>query len=198
MELFLDIDGVILDFEGAFTDFIRDQYMPDLPTDFGPKTWDMVNEFEGVDIDEAWDIFVNSERFRRVNLLIEANSFNQLSEKYPLYLVSNLPLEQFSGREENLKYHSLNYKELHLAGHYNFGLETYPTKSEKIAKLRHENKRLVFLDDHPTNCKDVKNRFPESEVFLMSRPHNRNAESSTWTRVSNWDEFVEKIEPKAV
>ncbi len=61
MELFLDIDGVILDFESAFTDFIRDQYIPDLPTDFGPQTWDMVNEFEGVDIDEAWDIFVNSE-----------------------------------------------------------------------------------------------------------------------------------------
>lgn len=195
MELFLDIDGVILDFENAFKDFIRDRYIPDLPKDFTPQTWDMVNDFEGVNIDEAWDIFVNSERFRRVNLLIEANSFNQLSEKYPLYLVTNLPPEQYSGREENLKYHSLNYKGLHLAGHCNFGDENYPSKSEAIAKIRQHDKRLIFLDDHPDNCKDVKTRFPESEVFLMSRPHNRNLESSTWVRVANWDEFVTKIDP---
>ena len=46
MELFLDVDGVILDFESSFMDFIRDNYLPDLPQGYMPKSWEMENEFK--------------------------------------------------------------------------------------------------------------------------------------------------------
>ncbi len=47
------ISLVILDFETAFVDFVRDVYIPDLPLDFSLKTWEMTEEFKNLDIQEA-------------------------------------------------------------------------------------------------------------------------------------------------
>ena len=84
-------------------------------------------------------------------------------------------------------------QELTLAGHHNFGIDDYPTKSAMIARLRNDNKRIVFLDDHPANCADVKEAFPDSDVYLMSRPHNEETENDDWIRVKDWQEFIRKV-----
>lgn len=192
MEFFLDVDGVILDFESSFMDFVRDHYLPDLPQNYYPKSWEMNEEFEELDIEEVWERFVNNNRFTQLDLLIEAESFNELSKNHPIYLITNLPHDQFISRQQNLDHHNLKYQGLHLAGHFNFGDEHYPVKSAVIAKLRDPEKRLIFLDDHPKNCQDVKNSFPESDVFLMSRPHNEKAVVEDWIRVDDWNEFLDK------
>jgi len=193
MEFFLDIDGVILDFETSFIDFIRHEYLPDLPQDYVPTSWEVVDEFNGLDIVEVFNKFNRSSGFSRLKPLVNVESFNRISRQYPVYLVTNLTDAQFSDRKKNLALHQLNYKEIHLAGHFDFGIENYPTKSATIAKLHQKGERLIFLDDHPRNCEDVKENLPEAEVYLMSRPHNRNKKNRDWIRVENWDGFVGKV-----
>ena len=193
IELYLDVDGVVLDFESSFVDFVRDEFIPDLPPDYILQTWEMSDEFKDLDIERVWKQFVNSDRFRRMKLLVDGESFNQLSRQYPLYLVTNIPNQQFQSRSENLAFHGLEYSGLFLAGHFNFGDDSYPTKSQVIQRLHQPGNRLIFLDDHPKNCDDIKQHFPESHVYLMERPHNKAVEDREWVRIRNWGEFNKRI-----
>ncbi len=190
MEFFLDVDGVILDFEKGFIDFVRENYLPDLPVGYRPKTWAMDTEFGQLDIEKVWLEFLQSERFVRLELLVNAQSFNCLTQNHPVHLITNLPWDQYEKREENLRYHNLNFTSLKLGGHWNFGDDSYPSKSKVISDLYTPGKRMLFLDDHPKNCEDIKSTFPASEVFLMTRPHNKSIDAAEWVRVSNWDEFL--------
>ncbi len=193
MEFFLDVDGVILDFEGSMIDFIREEYIKDLPLDYRLESWEMTDEFKALDIEAVWKKFVTSQRFSRLDLLADVKSFNQISEQYPVYLVTNVPNDQYSSRQKNLDLHNLSFKELHLAGHFNLGDKDYPTTSATIRELHDPAKRLIFLDDHPKNCKEIIQEFPDSEVFLMSRPHNKNIEDSNWIRVDDWNDFFKTV-----
>jgi len=192
MEFFLDVDGVILDFEAAFVDFVRDEYLPDLPADYTLQSWELATDFNTLDIGKVWQNFVDSDQFTRLNLLVDTDSFNQLSDRHSVYLITNLAKPQNDSRRKNLERYQLRYKDLFLAGHHNFNDDSYPTKSAVISKLHHNGERMVFLDDHPRNCQDVKSAFGNSEVFLMSRPHNKGLEDPIWTRVDDWKDFLEK------
>ncbi|OGG96579.1 MAG: hypothetical protein A2508_05435 [Candidatus Lambdaproteobacteria bacterium RIFOXYD12_FULL_49_8] len=194
LELFLDVDGVILDFESSFMDYIREVWLPDLPPDYQPRSWEMSDHaLASLDIDEVWEAFMSSGRFNRLKLLADPASFNQLAQAYPLHLVTNLPQEQYGPRSENLEFHGLKFASLNMGGHHTFNIPNYPTKSAVIAKIRTPNRRPVFLDDHPVNCRDVAEAFPEALVFLMERPHNQNLESGPWIRVANWQAFVTRL-----
>lgn len=192
MEFFLDVDGVILDFEGSFIDFVRDHYLPDLPLDYRPKSWEMTQEFRSLDIEKIWNRFVKSAYFSQMNLLVDAESFNRLSDQYSVFLITNLTSDQYPGRKKNLDMHNLKYQQLEFAGHHDFGIADYPKKSAMISQLRSGQGKIVFLDDHPANCRDVKENLPESDVYLMSRPHNEDVELEEWIRVNDWQDFIEK------
>jgi len=193
MEFFLDIDGVILDFETGFMDFVRDEYLPDLPQGYIPQSWTMDDEFTSLDIQEVWERFLNTDRFAQLNLLVDAESFNQLANQFPVHLITNIPNDYYMQRQKNLEFHGLKYTTMQLAGHWNFGDENYPTKSLAIANLHTPEKKLIFLDDHPINCQDIKQAFPESEVFLMSRPHNKESKAEDWIRVDSWRGFIDQL-----
>lgn len=192
LEFFLDVDGVILDFESAFMDMIRDLYIPDLPQGYIPKTWDMGEEFPGVDMKKAWDEFVGSDRFTKLPPLVDQERFNILSKQSPVYLITNIPDHLIDARLENLETHKMNHDGVYTGGHWDFGMEGYPSKSERIAALHQNGNQIIFMDDHPTNCRDVKAAFPDSQVFLMSRPHNQNEEDAAWKRVDGWKAFLEE------
>lgn len=194
LELFLDVDGVVLDFESSFVNFIRDYYIPDLASDFALKTWEITDEFKDLDIQQVWNHFVNHDCFTRLDLLVSRDAFNAVSRRYPVDFITNIPKPQYSSREANLQYHQLEYRGLYLAGHFDFGEEGYPTKPEMIASLRTPGSEMVFLDDHPKNCQAVKEAFPESRVYLMSRPHNSGAEGESWIRVQTWQEFAQLLD----
>ena len=192
LEFFLDVDGVILDFEKAFMDMIRELYMPELPEGYVPKTWDMSEEFPSVDMDKAWETFCSSDRFRKIQPLVKSKTFNVLSKQSPVYLITNIPDKLVDLRLENLKNYQLQHDGVYTGGHWKFGLENYPSKSERISALHQNGNQIIFMDDHPTNCRDVKAAFPESEVYLMSRPHNQNQEDTAWKRVGNWKDFLDQ------
>ena len=88
----------------------------------------------------------------------------------------------------------MKYNQMALAGHQNFGNKNYPNKPEAIEQFRTEQKRIIFLDDHPKNCSDVKDVYPESHVYLMNRPHNESLLDQDWKRVFNWDEFILQVQ----
>ncbi|MCP4754353.1 MAG: hypothetical protein GY866_26000 [Proteobacteria bacterium] len=192
MEFFFDVDGVILDFERSMVDFVRDAYIPELPEDYLPQSWEMNGEFDNLDIVEVWERFIGSDRLSQLDSLVETDSFNDLAQRYPVYLITNLPNDQYLKRQKNLSMHNLKYTDMYFAGHYDYGLKDYPTKSAAIAKLHKSDKRLVFLDDHPKNCEEVRSSFPDSDVFLMDRPHNRKTEDADWIRVADWKDFLQK------
>ena len=193
MQLFLDVDGVILDFEKGFMEHIRSTYHPELPAGYRPKTWDMDGEFADVDIEVAWDEYTISEDFTQLDLIAERDSFNELNRKYGIWLVTNLPDKLKSYRLKNLQWHGLEYRGLLLGGHHDFEISGYPKKSQIIRLFRDPLQRVVFLDDHPTNCHDVAQAFPDGKVFLMTRPHNQEVDHP-FERVAHWGEFVSALE----
>lgn len=193
MEIYLDVDGVILDFESAFVDFVRAEYIPDLPPDFVLQKWEIGEEFKELDIEAVWNHFVSSDYFTRLGLLVDPLSFNRISGRFPVNLITNLPKDLFEPRARNLALHGLKYSGLYMAGHFDFGIDNYPTKSQVIAQIHQPGEKIVFLDDHPKNCIDIKTNLPESHVYMMDRPHNKGQEDPKWTRVNCWNEFVEKI-----
>jgi hypothetical protein len=193
-EFYFDVDGVILDFESGFVDFIRDNYRPDLPQDFQLKYWELSKEFPDIDMGEAWEIFVASDRFSELNLLVSQNTFNGLTNGYPTYLVTNIPQNLVEKRKKNLSRHLLQYSELYCAGHWDFEIKDYPSKSGIIKQLHQKGNHIIFLDDHPTNCREVAEKVPDAHVFLMTRAHNQKEQDDCWVRVANWDELVSRVE----
>lgn len=193
-EFYFDVDGVILDFEGAFVDFIRDTYRPELPKDYQLKNWELAEEFPDIDMGEAWEIFVASDRFEALKLLVSANTFNQFTNGYPTYLITNISENMVIKRKKNLATHLLQYSELYCAGHWDFGIENYPSKSGIINQLHQQHNHIIFLDDHPTNCKEVAEKVPDAHVFLMSRAHNQNEQNECWTRVDDWEALIACVE----
>jgi hypothetical protein len=55
-------------------------------------------------------------------------------------------------------------------------------------ELMEEGEAVLFVDDHPDNCLNVREAFPESEVWLMSRPFNHEFEHPKVTRAQTWDD----------
>ena len=194
IELFLDVDGVILDFESTFMDYIREVWLPDLPVGYIPQSWELDDHaLKSLDIEEVWEAFMASGRFNRLNMLADTESFNQLSKAYPVHLVTNLPEDQYDPRIDNLNFHGLKFESLNMGGHHSFDIPDYPSKSDVISKIRDQKRRPIFLDDHPENCKDVAAAIPEALVFMMERPHNLKTPDGPWTRVKDWPDFIAHI-----
>lgn len=194
MEFFFDIDGVILDFEKGFMDHIRKVYKPDLPQGYRPKSWEMETEFDGVDIGLAWDEFVEGPHFKRLECLVDISLFNRMAEHHPVHLVTNLTPQLKSAREQNLRYHGLEFNSLNLGGHYDFGIEGYPSKSAIVQELHDPSKRMIFADDHPRNCEDIQRTFKHAEVFLVTRPHNAK-EDHPFKRIDTLNELLKQLAP---
>ena len=50
---------------------------------------------------------------------------------------------------------------------------------------------VLFVDYHPDNCLNVREAFPDAEIWLMSRPFNSNFEHPKIRRATNWSEVLE-------
>ena len=57
-------------------------------------------------------------------------------------------------------------------------------------ELMEEGEAVLFVDDHPDNCLNVREAFPESEVWLMSRPFNHEFEHPKVTRAQTGMTFL--------
>ena len=57
-----------------------------------------------------------------------------------------------------------------------------------ITALTEEGDSVLFVDDHPDNCLNVREAFPEAEVWLMSRAFNHEFDHPEVTRAQVWEE----------
>ncbi|MEE2600487.1 MAG: hypothetical protein VYD83_08640, partial [SAR324 cluster bacterium] len=65
------------------------------------------------------------------------------------------------------------------------------TKAEIIQELYQEGRKIMFVDDHPDNCLNVRQTFPKAEIWLMSRPFNDDFIHPEIRRARNWTEILE-------
>lgn len=193
MEFFFDLDGVLLDFEKAYLQFIREEYQPDLAIDFEPSSWSMAVDFPNLNVQQIWEEFIHSERFSDIPRLIDSEIFNGKFKKQSVFFVTNIPHKHRQQRINNLKKAGFHYNQLFLGGHENFGDYSYPSKSKIINLNRNNKKQVIFLDDHPLNCKEVQKNVDNVSVFLMNRPHNIKESHEGLERVEDFDHFVESI-----
>ena len=126
--------------------------------------------------------------------MVDISSYNQVAEKYPIYLVSNLPNNQKKSRTENLALHGFKYQDIFFAGFDKYGELDYPLKSEVILKKAKKDSEIIFLDDLTINCKDIKQAIPKARVFLLNKAYNRKEKlPEGCIRVADWEEFKSLI-----
>ena len=59
--------------------------------------------------------------------------------------------------------------------------------------LVQDGEQILFVDDHPRNCVDVKENFPEAWVWLMSRPFNQDFDHPTIQRAKHWEQVLQSL-----
>jgi FMN phosphatase YigB (HAD superfamily) len=190
MRCFFDVDGVMLDFESSYLRAIREYFQLEIPYDYQTSSWDFSEVLTEQQQMEGWEYFINSDYFRQLEGLIAAEQFNAVFGAYPVHFVTNIPPTYLEARRENLRNLGYDFESLHSGGFLSFDEQPPRTKSMVIADMIIPQEKVLFVDDHPKNCVDVQDRFPEADVWLMSRPFNRDFSHPTIQRAEHWDQIV--------
>ena len=90
------------------------------------------------------DFFV-SDYFSTLNALIDIHSYNQIAQKYPTYLLTNLSEKRKLAREKNLKLHGFSYQKIFFAGFDKYGDPNYPLKSKIILQKTRASVEAIYL-----------------------------------------------------
>ena len=188
---FFDVDGVLLDFEGGFTKTVKDYFKLDVADDFVSKNFWFSDLLTKEQVMEGWDYFLQSPEFEELEPIIDPELFNNAFEAYPVHLITNIPLDCLERREKNLRKAGFKFDSAHCAGFIDYDGYSTQTKAEVIQELHQEEKNVMFVDDHPDNCLNVCESFPEAEIWLMSRPFNADFEHPKIHRARNWTEVLE-------
>lgn len=193
MQLFFDIDGVLLNFERAFVGWMNAQYAMGLPEDYEASDWDFTEVLEPQELDRRWRRFLGEPAAARMEPLIAPTRFNALVRDHEVHLVTNFPLPHMDRRLDNLTALGFTYASLNHCGFLVFDGIVPKTKAQTIADLRRSHEPALFVDDHPDNCMDVLQNCGDVEVWLMSRRFNRNFEHPEVKRAKDWDCVVRRL-----
>ena len=198
--VFLDIDGVLLDFYGGFSNYLKEckniQY-PKQQTEIYTHNTNIEKTTKGfqgekVFFDHYAMEFMQGEYFSRLEAIIDLPSYQRLAAVCDIFLVTNVPNECRVLREKNLKLRGLDYQELFFAGEEKYD-SNYPSKYEVIKKVATAQCEIIFLDDLIINCSLVKQEIPGADVFLLDKPYNQKNIPQNYQRVKNWQHFVDNI-----
>ena len=193
LRCFFDVDGVVLDFENSYLRVISAYFQLDLPENFRTTRWDFSELLTEQQQLEGWEYFVNSNAFRELESLVPAPRFNEVFVAYPVHFVTNIPPEHMDARRENLSQVGYRFESAHPGGFLSFNEQPPRTKSQVIADLVQHGEQILFVDDHPRNCVDVKENFPEAWVWLMSRPFNQDFDHPTIQRAKHWEQVLQSL-----
>jgi FMN phosphatase YigB (HAD superfamily) len=193
MQLFFDIDGVLLNFERAFVAWMNAQYGMGLPEDYEASNWDFTDVLDAAELDRRWRRFLGAPEAARMEPLIAPERFNALVQDHQVHLVTNFPLPHMERRLENLTALGFVYESLHHCGFLVFDDVVPKTKAQTIAALRRSHQPALFVDDHPDNCMDVLRNCRDVEVWLMSRRFNRQFEHPEVKRAQDWECVVRRL-----
>ena len=188
---FFDVDGVLLDFEGGFTRVIKEYFKLDVPTDYVPESFWFSDLLTKEQVMEGWDYFLHSSEFEKLEPMLDPKEFNRTYGAYPVHFITNIPPDCLERRETNLRNAGFKFDSARCAGFINYEDHPVQTKADVIKELYQKGKDILFVDDHPENCLNVRESFPDAEIWLMSRPFNADFEHSKIRRAINWSEILE-------
>ena len=188
---FFDVDGVLLDFESGFTKVIKEYFKLDVPADYVPESFWFSDLLSKEQVMEGWDYFIHSSEFEKLEPLVNPEEFNSTFGAYPIHFITNIPPDCLKRREKNLRNVGFKFNSARCAGFINYEDHPAKTKADVIRELNQKENGVLFVDDHPDNCLNVREAFPDAEIWLMSRPFNSNFEHPKIRRATNWSEVLE-------
>jgi hypothetical protein len=197
MQLFLDIDGVVLDFERSFVAWLNAEYGMGLPLGYQANRWDFTEILDAAELDRRWRLYLAAPEAGRMAPLIEPARFNALADAHDVHLVTNFPLPHWDKRVRNLADLGLRYGSISHCGFLVFDGQTPKSKSQVVRERRAQSAPALFLDDHPDNCLDVARNCPDVEVWLMTRRFNRDFEHPEVRRAEDWDRVLRRVAAEA-
>ena len=187
---FFDVDGVLLDFEEGFIKAIKDYYQLDIPEGFQTESFWFSDLLTKEQVLEGWDKFVHGPEFEQLRPMVDPEQFNTKFGAYPVHFITNIPPDCLERRKTNLLNAGFKFDSAHCAGFVNYDGHPAQTKADVIQELQQKEKKIMFVDDHPDNCLNVREFFPEAEIWLMSRPFNDNFRHPGIRRARNWDDVL--------
>lgn len=186
MHLFLDVDGVLLNFERSFVHFLNREQGLNLPDDYETTSWYFEDILPAQAAMQAWDAYMASEEAARMPPLVEPAAFNAVAGRHQVHLLTNFPAVHMPKRESNLRALGFAYGSLHHCGLHNLDGFQPRTKAAVIGEIRRADEEALFVDDHPDNCVDVAEHCPGVEVWLMSRRFNQGFDHPRIARAHDW------------
>jgi hypothetical protein len=194
MQLFIDIDGVLLNFERSFVRWINGTRGLGLPADYQAENWDFEELLDRETMQACWLGFLESDEVGAMAPLVDPARFNTLADAHSLHLVTNFPRPFMAKRLGNLQHHGFRFHSLDCCGlHAYQGLRPV-SKAEAIGQRLRNGQGALFVDDHPDNCLDVLTHCPGVEVWLMSRRFNRDFRHPGIRRAADWGSLFERLE----
>ena len=187
---FFDVDGVILDFDRGFTKTMKEYFKLDIDDDYVPKNFwfsDMLTKDQVV---EGWDYFIKSNEFERLDPIVNPEQFNAKFGAYPVHFITNIPPDCLERRVKNLRNAGFKFKSVHCGGFINYEGKKSKTKAEVIKELLKADESFIFVDDHPDNCLNVLESFPDAEIWLISRAFNADFKHPLIRRANDWSEVL--------
>ena len=195
MQLFFDIDGVLLNFEHTFVRWLNNEHALGLPDHYEAENWDFDEVLEREKLVRSWHSFLESTESGRMPTLVDPGQFNTLVRDHRVHLVTNFPQPYMDKRLDNLSRHGFAYETLHYCGLHPYKDFKPQTKAQVIEDLLASGEQGLFIDDHPENCLDVHRHCPEVEVWLMSRRFNRDFDHPEIQRARDWDCLFDRLAP---
>jgi hypothetical protein len=204
MQLFCDIDGVLLNFERSFVRWLNAEHGMGLAEDYEANHWDFTEIMEAAELERRWRRYLASDDAGRMRPLIEPERYHALVDTHDVHLLTNFPLPHWEKRVRNLADLGFRYESLTHCGFFSFDGHEPKSKAQVVRELRGEaaerravvrpERRALFLDDHPDNCLDVLKHCPGVEVWLMSRRFNRDFAHPEVKRAEGWDAVLRRLE----
>lgn len=193
MQFFLDVDGVLLNFEKSFARWLNHHYGFQLPDNYQTESWTFDDLLPQEQIKEAWRNYLESKYCATMDSLVDLERFNSLANIHDVHLVTNFPSQHADKRTQNLEHLGFAYNTLNFCGLYGYRGEKPRTKSQIITELRNHDQQALFIDDHPDNCLDVLENCKNVEVWVMSRRFNREFDHPHIRRAQDWGCLFERV-----
>jgi len=195
MQLFVDIDGVLLNFERAFVGFLNRAYGMGLPERYETPNWFFEDLLTREQMYERWQAFLDSEDSGKMEPLVAPERFNVLATGCSVYLLTNFPLPYMEKRERNLAALGIAYQSIHFCGLHPYKDTVPPSKADIVGRLSRPGTAALFIDDHPENCMDVLDNCGHVEVWVMSRHFNKDFSHPRVRRAKGWQCVFDRLAP---
>ncbi|MCL5260613.1 MAG: hypothetical protein M1561_02870 [Gammaproteobacteria bacterium] len=181
IQFFLDVDGVVLDFDSDFLKIINRAFNKNLPPNFCPNDWYWTSHPVDISIEQslhAYSLFKEKRGFRFLKPYPESIKFieNIKQQGHHIDFVTNIPADHRDDRIFCFKQHHVVYDRVF----------TVETKSQCINNIKlPDATRYIFIDDNQDNCEDVLQNCPGIEVYILSKPYNLS-----YTKVARLDQLA--------